>query len=243
MARQGFQAFADSVKSGIYEPSRSNLYEVRIPLPQCIWMNEPMMRSKQTKLAMGIDMLADVVTVPGRRVTTQQVKDVGQQRNYATGQVSNQFSAEFIITKDMMHQEYFDRWMNYTASDAENRVTIYDEYVTNILISKWELGSNIVWNGITKSGRQYEQRLNRATGVWQMFGAFPYDMSAMSFNNGQTDLMKLDISFYYERYRFDTIGGEGTRFDAGDRHINFFNESANIMGYDVEQKDVSFYGV
>ena len=92
-------------------------------------------------------------------------------------------------------------------------------------------------------GRNYKQRLNRATGVWQMFGAFPYDMSALTFNNGQTDLVKLDISFYYERYRFDTIGGEGTKFDGKDKHINQFNEMANIMGYDVEQKDVARYGV
>ena len=133
--------------------------------------------------------------------------------------------------------------MQYTASDAENRVALYEEYTTNILICKWELGSNIVLNGRTQLGKPYQQRLNRATGVWQMFGAFPYDMSALSFNNGQTDMLKLDIGFYYERYRFDTIGGEGTRFDAGDRHINFFNESANIMGYDVEQKDVARYGV
>ena len=59
----------------------------------------------------------------------------------------------------------------------------------------------------------------------------------------QTDLVKLDISFYYERYRFDTIGGEGTKFDGKDKHINQFNEMANIMGYDVEQKDVARYGV
>ena len=239
----GFTKFRELVATGAKEPARSNLYSVRIDLPQALMLNDRILRSRQRDVWESINYFADDVTVPGKRITTGQIRDVGQQRNFATDTAATDLQVSFIVTKDLIHRELFEKWMQYTASDAENRVTIYDEYVTNILISKWELGSNIVWNGITKSGRQYEQRLNRATGVWQMFGAFPYDMSAMSFNNGQTDLMKLDISFYYERYRFDTIGGEGTRFDAGDRHINFFNESANIMGYDVEQKDVARYGV
>ena len=239
----GFTKFRELVATGAKEPARSNLYSVRIDLPQALMLNDRILRSRQREVWESINYFADDVTVPGKRITTGQITDVGQQRNFATDTAATDLQVSFIVTKDLIHRELFEKWMQYTASDAENRVTIYDEYVTNILISKWELGSNIVWNGITQSGKQYEQRLNRATGVWQMFGAFPYDMSAISFNNGQTDLMKLDISFYYERYRFDTIGGEGTRFDAGDRHINFFNESANIMGYDVEQKDVSFYGV
>tara|TARA_B100001250_G_C19781538_1_gene782085 strand:+ start:1079 stop:1807 length:729 start_codon:yes stop_codon:yes gene_type:complete len=238
-----FSKFRELVATGAKEPARSNLYSVIIDLPQCLLMNDRKLRSDQRSVFESINYFADDVTVPGKRITTGQIRDVGQQRNFATDTASTDITCSFIVTKDLIHRELFEKWMQYTASDAENRVTLYDEYTTNILISKWELGSNIVWHGISREGKQYEQRLNRSTGVWQMFGAFPYDMSALSFNNGQTDLLKLDISFYYERYRFDTIGGEGTRFDAGDRHINYFNESANIMGYDVEQKDVSRYGV
>tara|TARA_B100000427_G_scaffold289580_1_gene265362 strand:+ start:3536 stop:4264 length:729 start_codon:yes stop_codon:yes gene_type:complete len=238
-----FTKFRELVASGAKEPARSNLYSVRIDLPQCLMLNDRVLRSRGRDVFESINYFADDVTVPGKRITTGQIRDVGQQRNFATDTAATDLNVSFIVTKDLIHRELFEKWMQYTASDAENRVTLYEEYTTNIMISKWELGSNIVWNGITHEGKQYEQRLNRATGVWQMFGAFPYDMSSLSFNNGQTDMLKLDISFYYERYRFDTIGGEATRFDAGDRHINFFNESANIMGYDVEQKDVARYGV
>tara|TARA_B100000287_G_scaffold97188_2_gene89223 strand:- start:4270 stop:4998 length:729 start_codon:yes stop_codon:yes gene_type:complete len=238
-----FTKFRELVASGAKEPARSNLYSVRMDLPQALMLNDRVLRSRGRDVFESINYFADDVTVPGKRITTGQIRDVGQQRNFATDTAATDLNVSFIVTKDLIHRELFEKWMQYTASDAENRVTIYDEYVTNILICKWELGSNIVWNGRTQLGKPYQQRLNRATGVWQMFGAFPYDMSALSFNNGQTDMLKLDVSFYYERYRFDTIGGEGTRFDSGDRHINFFNESANIMGYDVEQKDVARYGV
>ena len=238
-----FTKFRELVASGAKEPARSNLYSVRIDLPQCLMLNDRVLRSRGRDVFESVNYFADDVTVPGKRITTGTIRDVGQQRNFATDTAATDLTVSFIVTKDLIHRELFEKWMQYTASDAENRVALYEEYTTNILICKWELGSNIVWNGITNEGKQYEQRLNRATGVWQMFGAFPYDMSALSFNNGQTDMLKLDIGFYYERYRFDTIGGDGTRFDAGDRHINFFNESANIMGYDVEQKDVARYGV
>ena len=238
-----FTKFRELVASGAKEPSRSNLYSVRIDLPQCIMLNDRILRSRGRDVFESVNYFADDVTVPGKRITTGTIRDVGQQRNFATDTAATDLTVSFIVTKDLIHRELFEKWMQYTASDAENRVALYEEYTTNILICKWELGSNIVWNGRTQLGKPYQQRLNRATGVWQMFGAFPYDMSALSFNIGQTDMLKLDIGFYYERYRFDTIGGEGTRFDAGDRHINFFNESANIMGYDVEQKDVARYGV
>tara|TARA_B100000902_G_C27295341_1_gene909556 strand:- start:356 stop:1084 length:729 start_codon:yes stop_codon:yes gene_type:complete len=238
-----FTNFRNLVAKGAKEPARSNLYSVRLDLPQCLMMNDVNLRTRGRDVFESVNYFADNVTVPGKRITTGQIRDVGQQRNFATDTASTDITCDFIVTKDLIHREMFEKWMQYTASDAENRVTLYEEYTTNMMVSKWELGSNIVWNGRTQLGKPYQQRLNRATGVWQMFGAFPYDMSALSFNNGQTDLLKLTISFYYERYRFDTIGGDATRFDAGDRHINFFNESANIMGYDTEQKDVARYGV
>ena len=237
-----FTKFKELVATGAKEPARSNLYSVRMDMPLCIWYDDVSMRSRGREIFESINYFADDVTVPGKRITTGTIRDVGQQRNFATDTASTDITVSFLLTKDMIHRELFERWMQRTASDAENRVALYEEYTTNILICKWELGSNIVWNGLTDMGRNYKQRLNRATGVWQMFGAFPYDMSALTFNNGQTDLVKLDISFYYERYRFDTIGGEGTKFDGKDKHINQFNEMANIMGYDVEQNDVARYG-
>ena len=237
-----FTKFRELVASGAKEPARSNLYSVRIDLPQCLMLNDRVLRSRGRDVFESVNYFADDVTVPGKRITTGTIRDVGQQRNFATDTAATDLTVSFIVTKDLIHRELFEKWMQYTASDAENRVALYEEYTTNILLCKWELGSNIGWNGITNEGKQYEQRLNRATGVWQMFGAFPYDMSALSFNNGQTDMLKLDIGFYYERYRFDTIGRDTLGPNTPDRYINSFSEGISTVGLGDDQKAVARFG-
>ena len=39
-----------------------------------------------------------------------------------------------------------------------------------------------------------------------------YDMSEQSFNNAPTDLVKLNVNFYFERYRFDRIANNTVKF-------------------------------
>jgi hypothetical protein len=192
-----------------------------------------------------MNALADDVTIPGRRITTGQIRDVGAMRRFATDTTFGEMSVSFIIPKDLYHRDMFEKWMNYTASDAENRVTFYNEYTTTITVRKWEVGSPIVYEGRTDEGFGFEQRLNRVSGVWQMYGAFPFDMSSMQVNNGPTQLMKLDISFYYERYRFDTVAEDVLPFtnNSSDKIINTFDATASALGFSTQQADVSNYGI
>ena len=128
-----FSKFRQLVASGAKEPARSNLYSVIIDLPQCLLMNDQKLRSDQRSVFESINYFADDVTVPGKRITTGQIRDVGQQRNFATDTASTDITCSFIVTKDLIHRELFEKWMQYTASDAENRVTLYDEYTTCLL--------------------------------------------------------------------------------------------------------------
>jgi len=241
----GFGRFMNQVASGILEPARSNLYGIEIALPQVILAQDATIRSRQREHYDQINALADNVSIPGRRITTGQVRSVGAMRRFATDTTFSEMQVSFILPKNLYHRTLFERWMNYTASDAENRVTFYSEYTTTILIKKWELGSPIVYEGYTKDGNRYRQRLNRVSGIWQLYGAFPFDMSAMQLNNGPTDLIKLDISFYYERYRFDTVAEKSLPFTSNgqDKIINTFDSIAETLGYSVEQRDVAQFGV
>lgn len=238
--RTGFNVFLDTVMSGNKEPSRSNLYEVRIPIPAVVWTRNPDLRSRQTELAQAIDMFADDVSVPGRRVTTSSIKAVGVQHKYATGQAVSEFTCSFIVTKDMIHRQLFDQWMMLTAADQENRVTFYDEYVSNIIVAKWELAAPVKMEGYVNDVK-YESRLNRSSAVWQMYGAFPIDMSGHQFNNGQADLVKLDVTFAYERHRFDTIQNDllPWKADTKDKVVNPFGTVSDILGLNIDQGEVA----
>ena len=136
--------------------------------------------------------------------------------------------------------------MQSTASDAENRVGLYEEYTSNISVIKWENASNVVYSDPTNKQGAGHARLNRSSAVWQMYGAFPYDMSEMSFDNGPTGLVKLNVNFFFERYRFDKIGNKNAAFGkVGMKDVKVSNttEIANQLGFVLEQKDVASVGV
>lgn len=259
-----FNDFRELVTAGNMQPARSNMYSVEIGIPPVLTMttNKWLRGKAARKFYSAMNYLADDVTVPGRRITTSQVRDIGAMRHYATDTAFAPITCSFLVTKDMYHREFFERWMNFTATDAENRATFYQEYITEMRILKWEMGSNALMSSKVRgssikqnnqqieidpkggSKKEVQLRLNRTTAVWQMYGCYPFDMSAITLNNGPADILKLDISFRYERYRFDTISMNTAPFGKGrDVVYNAFdNALLGNLGINSSQTDVAQYG-
>ena len=243
-----FKRFQDQVMSGYKTPSKSNLFEVRVQIPASVILKESTFGTERNSLEHvdAMNYFASAVTVPGRRVTTSEVRDIGVSRKYATNTAFGDLQVEFLVTKDQYHRDFFETWMQSTASDAENRVGLYEEYTSNISVIKWENASNVVYREPTPLLGSGTARLNRSSAVWQMYGAFPYDMSEQSFDNGPTGLVKLNVNFFFERYRFDKIGNKNAAFGkVGMKDVKVSNttEIANQLGFVLEQKDVASVGV
>ena len=243
-----FKRFQDQVMSGYKTPSKSNLFEVRVQIPSSVILKESTFGTERSTLEHvdAMNYFASSVTVPGRRVTTSEVRDIGVSRKYATNTAFGDLQVEFLVTKDQYHRDFFETWMQSTASDSENRVGLYEEYTSNISVIKWENASNVVYREPTPLLGSGTARLNRSSAVWQMYGAFPYDMSEQSFDNGPTGLVKLNVNFFFERYRFDKIGNKNAAFGkVGMKDVKVSNttEIANQLGFVLEQKDVASVGV
>ena len=243
-----FKRFTDQVMSGYKTPSKSNLFEVRVQIPSSVILKESTFGTERSNLEHvdAMNYFASSVTVPGRRVTTSEVRDIGVSRKYATNTAFGDLQVEFLVTKDQYHRDFFETWMQSTASDSENRVGLYEEYTSNISVIKWENASNVVYKEPTPLLGSGTARLNRSSAVWQMYGAFPYDMSEQSFDNGPTGLVKLNVNFFFERYRFDKIGNKNAAFGkVGMKDVQVTNttEIANQLGFVLEQKDVASVGV
>ena len=243
-----FKRFTDQVMSGYKTPSKSNLFEVRVQIPSSVILKESTFGTERSNLEHvdAMNYFASSVTVPGRRVTTSEVRDIGVSRKYATNTAFGDLQVEFLVTKDQYHRDFFETWMQSTASDSENRVGLYEEYTSNISVIKWENASNVVYREPTPLIGSGTARLNRSSAVWQMYGAFPYDMSEQSFDNGPTGLVKLNVNFFFERYRFDKIGNKNAAFGkVGMKDVQVTNttEIANQLGFVLEQKDVASVGV
>ena len=174
------------------------------------------------------------------------MRDIGVSRKFATNTAFGDLQVEFIVTKDQYHRDFFEQWMLNTAADQENRAGFYEEYTTTIQVLKWENASNVMMKPPGAFGDDVgKTRLNRSSAVWQMYGAFPYDMSEQSFNNGPTDLVKLNVNFYFERYRFDRIGNNTVKFGSNINDITVASTTniANQLGFVLDQKDVAKVGV
>ena len=248
MSANSFRQFNDFVSSGYKSPSKSNLFELIIPVPLCVSLEDNSFitnRGAQEHYD-SINYLASSVTVPGRRVTTSEVRDIGVSRKFATNTAFGDLQVEFLVTKDQYHRDFFEQWMMNTASDQENRAGFYEEYTTTIQVLKWENASNVMLKAPSALGDDIGRtRLNRSSAVWQMYGAFPYDMSEQSFNNGPTDLVKLNVNFFFERYRFDRNGNNTVQFgnNINDITVSSTTDVANKLGFVLDQKDVAKVGV
>lgn len=175
-----------------------------------------------------VNYFADSVSLPSRNITTGEHKTVGIKRAYATGQTANELTISFLMTKNNWHRDTFERWMHAIAPDNENRVAFYDDYVTDITIRKWESGSNIKARVVTGDGDRRETRLNKATGVYRFVGAFPYNISGITYSN-DAQLMKMDVIFKYERYRFTTKVKNSNEW-TNEVVLNDFDIVSNLLG-------------
>ena len=219
-----YQAFTEAVATGKLEPSRQNLYGVSIAPPLTLrkilgtTAGDKDSKLVNTGVSMdqfvrNVNLFSSSVTIPSRAVTTGQVNNHGMMRRFGTGQTSSQISMSFLSTKDNFIREWFEMWLNVVSSDSDNTVGFYDDYTTSAEIIKWEVGSNVVQSfdfykaQVPQVPRKYTGKatLNQATAVYQFYNLFPFNISTQTLDNEQASLMRVDIQFYYERYRFDTV--------------------------------------
>lgn len=156
------------------------------------------------------------VTVPSRQITTGEAKQVGAMYRYATGTSFSEISIQFILPRSMFTRMLFERWMNYTANDASQKVAFYDDYVcSHIDIFKYERGgvspvaAGPSYGNLSKLQRTNVDRFyktapkwNRLSGVWTLKNAYPFNISNINMNAQPNGLLTMDVSFYFERYRF-----------------------------------------
>ena len=225
-----FQTFQEAVALGHLEPARNNLFEIVMSVPIVLqpaavaypaqaWLDSD---ANGRNIRKNISLFATSVTVPSRNIATTEVHVHGMNRSYASGQSPTDLDITFLVTKDNQHRAFFEQWMHNCASDADNTVGFYDQYVTELQIVKWESGSNTWLNKIIGEGSdrtEYKFRMNQATAVYKCYGVFPKNIGTMTLNNEARSLLELNIQFQMERYRFDTVNIDGLKSSAAPKNV------------------------
>jgi len=219
---QGFRAFVNRKP-----PSINNMYWVRFrSMPNCMSPGGTYFtdfftgnNADTSGLSYGgpgndksrmLTYYANDVTIPSRQITTGDAKTVGSLYRYPTGTTFSEISISFTLPRQLETRVFFERWMNYITEDSGNRVSWYNDAVCPFMdIMKYEKGginpTNDTVSLVNPTADQNtagQVKWNQVTGCWALSNVFPFNISNMQLTNGPAGTMSMEVSFYYERYRF-----------------------------------------
>lgn len=219
---QGFRSFVNRKP-----PSINNMYWVRFrSMPPCMSSGSAYFQdffssnnADTSGLSYGgpgndksrmLTYYANDVTIPSRQITTGDAKTVGSLYRYPTGTTFSEISINFTLPRQLETRIFFERWMNYITEDSGNRVSWYDDAVCPFMdIMKYERGGINPTNDATSlvnptadQSTAGQVQWNQVTGCWALSNVFPFNISNIQLTNGTGATMSMEVSFYYERYRF-----------------------------------------
>lgn len=208
-----FMAWA---KGNDNSPSYSNRYAVSFATPNILRSGRYVTRYNLETGDNGkyLNLYADTVNLPSKQVTTGSITNVGSTYNYATSSTFSQINISFIMPRNHKTRMIFERWISIMSNDANQYTDYYDDYVCpNLRIYKFERGGGPEFSIPTEwlkelkkmgidTDRVVRYKDDQLVGVYDIRNVFPFNVGSMSLNNEQAGLLKMDVGFYYERYRF-----------------------------------------
>ena len=249
-ARSGYpslqEMMAFSLKDKDYSPASTNLFTIHIVTPALLknWQARdgqgghiisdtigyrdstfmPDAGGKGGLLGKCLNFYCQTISIPSKQVTTGSLVNIGTATKYATGSAFSQISATFIAPKSQHSRNFFERWIQLMAPDANQYSDYYDYYnAPRMMIFKWEKGGqreepytfetrnqNAKIEGWNPNDRHPQKAFNyKLTASWEMQQAFPYNLGSTQLNNQAARAMTFTVGFFFERYRFYT----GADFD------------------------------
>jgi hypothetical protein len=147
-------------------------------------------------------VLCSDVSLPGSTFATSEVKDnfLGVTQEFAHTRLYTDIDATFYVDKRYRVLELFQGWMDFisggsggkVAQNSENkgfyrRFRFPDEYKTSVQIAKMERDYGIV-------GKDFKSR------TYSLVNAFPKSVSSVPVSYGPADILKITVTFNYDRY-------------------------------------------
>lgn len=167
----------------------SSRYNVDIIPPNVIKSSTYLNTIAGFSLGEVLNFYCESVNTPTKQITTAQQKDHGVGYSYPTGTVYDELQISFLSPKNLGLNLFFEEWYNSIHNDYGNEVAFYDDVVSpRIIITKEEKG-------------RYQPEL---TGWWMVENALPYNISSYQLSSNRTQLLRMRVSFKYERYRFNS---------------------------------------
>ena len=149
-----------------------------------------------------IGIMCSEATLPTSSFATAEVKDnfqgINQQFAHTRIYIDSDFT--FYIDRDYNLLKFFEGWMDYISGDdidlgvdRSNSANYYRRF--NYPTNGGKLGYKCGSLTISKFDRNFETNL-----VYEFINAFPKGMTSIPVTYGETDILKVNVQFAYDRY-------------------------------------------
>ena len=167
-------------------------------------------------------ILCSEASLPTSRLATGEVKDnfMGVPQEFAHTKITTDLDFTFYIDDDYKNLRVFEGWIDYISSGGEvgenaksyyRRMRYPDSYKCNTMY-------------ITKFERNYRNEL-----VYQFKNAFPKSMTAIPVAYGAADLLKVTVTFNFDRYIMTPRRATGIKNSTKDEPLSSKNRTTETL--------------
>ena len=153
-------------------------------------------------------LLCSAASIPGSALATSDIfgNFTGVQEKFAHTRIFSEMSLEFYVDKNYKMIKFFEHWMDYISSGSEKRrITSFSKaspgYFYRMRYPKGNSGYKCDKTKIVKFNVDYKKEIE-----YTFIGMFPINLASTPVQYGNSDVLKVNCTFNYERY----IAGEST---------------------------------
>ncbi len=142
-------------------------------------------------------ILCSEANLPSSSLATGEVKDnfMGIPQEFAHTRLYTDIDFTFYVDSDYTNLRIFEGWIDYITSGSESEDGVSeldDNYYRRVMYPD---DYKVQTMRIIKFERDYKQQLE-----YQFINAFPKLITAIPVSYGQADILKVSVSFNYDRY-------------------------------------------
>ena len=158
--------------------ARSNRFSIVIPLPAS--------RIESTLDLERLSLFAEISTLPGAKINTEQLKLFGPVYTRPTGiDYGNTINVTFIVDGDLKVRRIFEDWIHLVGNKNSYTVNYHTDYVSQqITLSQLNVNDNIVY-------------------TYKLKDAFPIEIGAMNISQQtENQVHRLTVTFAYRSWEY-----------------------------------------
>ena len=154
-------------------------------------------------------LLCSEASLPGTSLATAEVKDnfMGVSQEFAHTRLYTDFDFTFYVDNDYKSIKFFEGWIDFISSGSETLAPIGDG--ANPLNSNYyrRMRYPDTYKCQTMTITKFERNVSSTNTIkYSFINVFPKTISAIPISYGGADILKVSVSFNYDRYAIDISG-------------------------------------